>query len=557
MNLANLGLTGMAAAQMRLQTAGHNINNAATDGYNRQTVLVSSAGAVNTGSGFIGQGVQVDTINRSYDNFLAQQLVNSQSAGAALDAYGNQIAQVNNLFADRTVGISPALQKFFDGVQAVASAPADSAARQELLGRASSLVTNFNSASAFLNEQRNNINTQIATTVTQINSYAERVKDLNHQITIARAGNPGQPPNDLMDQRDQLVTQLSQLVNVKTSEQGGSLNLTVGNGQILVGGDTVFPLRTVPSAADPSRLVVAYSVPSGAGGAMLPVEMADQAITGGSLGGFLSYRSQALDTAQNQLGQIAAGLAMTVNALHDQGVDLNGATGTDFFALGAPKVIPNAANSTAGAASLTASFIPPVPPNPSTNLTALDYKITYDGANYSAFALPDGAQVGVSSPTVAGINVPGVSLTMSGAPAAGDSWQVRPTRAIADDLKLLISDPAKIAAADITGGSANGTNALALAQLQTAKTLGNGSMSLNEAFSQVVNKVAVLTQQNTTASKAQTALIQQNTAAQQAVSGVNLNEEYVNLDNYQQQFQAASRLISVSARLFDALLSMG
>jgi flagellar hook-associated protein 1 FlgK len=316
-------------------------------------------------------------------------------------------------------------------------------------------------------------------------------------------------------------------------------------------------LQTLPSAADPSRLVVAHSVPSGAGGAMLSVEMSEQAITGGSLGGLLSYRSQALDAAQNQLGQMAAGLAMTVNALHDQGVDLNGVTGTDFFALGAPKVIPNAANSTVGAASLTASFIAPAPPNPSTNLTALDYKITYDGANYSAFSLPDGAQVGVSSATIAGIGIPGVSLTMSGAPAAGDSWQVQPTRTMADDLKLLISDPAKIAAADATGGSANGTNALALAQLQTAKALGNGAMSLNEAFSQVVNKVAVLTQQNTTASKAQTALIQQNTAAQQAVSGVNLNEEYVNLDNYQQQFQAASRLITVSSKLFDTLLSMG
>lgn len=557
MNLANLGLTGLTAAQVRLQTAGHNINNAATDGYNRQTVLVSSAGAGSTGSGFIGRGVQVDSINRSYDNFLAQQLVSSQSTGAALDAYGNQIAQVNNLFADRTVGISPALQKFFDGVQAVASAPADSAARQELLGRASSLVTNFNSASAFLNEQRNNINTQIATTVTQINNYVERVKDLNHQITIARAGSPDQPPNDLLDQRDQVVAQLNQLVNVKTYEQGGSFNLTVGNGQVLLGGDTVFPLQAVPSAADPSRLVVAHSVPSGAGGAMLAVEMPEQAITGGSLGGLLSYRSQALDTAQNQLGQMAAGLAMTVNALHDQGVDLNGVTGTDFFALGAPKVIPNAANSTAGAAALTASFTTIVPPNPSANLTALDYKITYDGANYSAFSLPDGAQVGASSATITGIGIPGVSLTMSGTPAAGDSWLVQPTRTAADDLKLLISDPAKIAAADITGGSANGTNALALAQLQTTKILGNKTMSLNEAFSQVVNKVAVLTQQNTTASTAQTALIQQNTAAQQAVSGVNLNEEYVNLDNYQQQFQAASRLITVSSKLFDTLLSMG
>ncbi len=553
MNLANLGLTGLNAAQLRLQTAGHNINNAATDGYNRQTVLVSSAGAISTGSGYIGQGVQVDSINRSYDSFLSQQLVNSQSGGAALDAYGNQIAQVNNLFADRTVGVSPALQKFFNGMQTVASSPSDSAARQDLLGRAGSLVTNINSASAFLNEQRNNINTQISTTVTQINSYVDRIKDLNHQITIAQAGNPTQPPNDLLDQRDQVVSQLSQLVNVKTSVQGGSINLTVGNGQVLLGGDTVFPLQAVASAADPSRTVVAYSVASGVNGTTIPVEMPDQAITGGSLGGLLSYRSQALDTAQNELGRMAAGLAMNVNTQHDKGVDLNGAPGTDFFKLGSPKVIPNAGNNTVGGAALSASFVTTA----SNQLTGLDYQVKFDGTNYSVFTSPAGNQVGAASPSLAGVGIPGLSLTLSGTPAAGDSWLVQPTRTAADDLKLQISDPAKIAAADITGGSANGVNALALAQLQTSKVLGSGTMSLNESYSQIVNKVAVLTQQNTTASMAQTALIQQNTAAQQAVSGVNLNEEYVNLDNYQQQFQAASRLISVSSKLFDTLLGMG
>ncbi len=250
---------------------------------------------------------------------------------------------------------------------------------------------------------------------------------------------------------------------------------------------------------------------------------------------------------------MAAGLAINVNALHDQGVDLVGAAGTDFFTLGDPKVIPNAANSTGGAAALTASFVT----TDSNQLTGLDYQVKYDGANYSVFTSPAGKQVGTASPALAATGIPGLSLAMSGTPAAGDSWLVQPTRTAADDLKLLISDPAKIAAADSSGGSANGTNALALAQLQTGKVLGNGTMNLNESYSQIVNKVAVLTQQNTTASTAQTTLIQQNTAAQQALSGVNLNEEYVNLDNYQQQFQAASRLITVSATLFDTLLRMG
>jgi len=198
MNLAHLGLKAMNAAQNRLMVTGHNVNNAKTEGYNRQRVLSSTAGAVATGAGYIGRGVQVVTVQRAYDGFLFKQLTQSQSRGAALIAYGNEISQVNNLLGDRTAGISAALQKFFSGVNAVASAPADPAARQELLGQAGNLVNQINNAHAFLDNQRNNINTQLDTTVTQVNSYLERIRDLNKEITLAN-GSP-HTPNDLLDQ---------------------------------------------------------------------------------------------------------------------------------------------------------------------------------------------------------------------------------------------------------------------------------------------------------------------------------------------------------------------
>src|SRR3546814_21023390 len=140
MNLSNLGLSGLAAAQSRLQTAGHNINNAATEGYNRQSVLVETAGAAATSAGYIGRGVQAVTVQRAYDGFLFRQLVNAQTTGASIATYGTEITQINNLFADRTVGITPALQKFFDGIQAVASPQAATAAAQELLGRPATLA---------------------------------------------------------------------------------------------------------------------------------------------------------------------------------------------------------------------------------------------------------------------------------------------------------------------------------------------------------------------------------------------------------------------------------
>lgn len=546
MNLANLGLSGLAAATARLQTAGHNINNAATEGYNRQSVVVSSAGGRNMGYGFVGQGVRTDSIERSYNNFLYRQLVNAQTTGASLVSYGNEITQINNLFGDRTVGVSPALQNFFDGIQAVASAPADPAARQELLGRASSLVGQINDANAFLDSQRENINTQISTVVTQINSYVERIRDLNQQIVVAKASSSGQPPNDLLDQREQALSELSQLAGVRVIEQDGSFNITIGNGQVLLGGDTVFPLKAVPSSDDPTRVVVAYSAPTGSGRSTL-VEMADASVGGGSLGGLLQYRREALDTVQNDLGRLAAGLAMAVNEIHRDGYDVNGAEGVDFFSLGDPKVIASSGNkgsAVAGAVLTDAN-----------QLTAQDYRVMFDGSNYQITSVPGGSVVYEGDTLPASFD--GVEFDISGGtPVAGDSWLVQPTRNAAGSLKLAIDNASQIAAAGSPAGEADGDNALRLAGLQTGKTLGNGSMSLNEAYSQIVNKVGVLTQQNGTASKAQATLIQQNYAAQQAVSGVNLNEEYVNLERYQEQFRAASRLIDVSSTLFDTLLGL-
>src|SRR5690606_15314454 len=302
MNLSQLGLSTMNAARARLITAGHNINNAGTPGYSRQSVIVSTAGATATGQGFFGRGVQVDTVRRAYNNFLANQFVSAQSKGAMLASFGNQVSQVNNLIADNPVGISPAIQKFFDGVQAVASTPGDPAARQELLGRTQALVGQFNEMNTFLNNQRNDVNGQVQTIVTQINSHVQRVAELNKQIEIAK-GSTGQVPNDLLDQRDQEVADLNMLAKVNVLEQNGQYTLTIGNGQLLVSGSDTFPLTSGPSDSDPRNMAVYVNVPAGKGFAK--VELDETSIKGGSLGGLIAFRKNSLDEVQRQLGQLA------------------------------------------------------------------------------------------------------------------------------------------------------------------------------------------------------------------------------------------------------------
>ncbi|MDT4825359.1 flagellar hook-associated protein FlgK [Achromobacter agilis] len=555
MNLYKTALGGLNAAQAGLATTSHNINNATTVGYNRQRVMVSTAGAQATSNGYIGRGVQVDTVVRSYDSFLYKQLVGAQGSGAQLQAQFDQVSQVNNLFADRTVGIAPGLNNFFTSMNTVASKPADPAARADLLGKANSLATQIRSAYTEMQNQREGLNTQITTTVEQVNSYLARIDDLNTQISLAAGKAGGSPPNDLLDQRDQAVMELNQLVGITTYEQGDKISISLANGgQSLLSGTSIYPLQAVPSSKDASRTVLAYTLPAGSG-KTVSVELSDSEVTGGKLGGLLQFRSSSLDVMQNQLGQMAVGLALSFNEQHMKGLDQNGNQGTEFFGIGSPSAVPNTQNKSN--AQIAGEF------TDLANINAKDYEISFDGANYQVLRLPEGVQVyngpATGTPPNATLNLDsemGVTLTISAPPQAGDKWSLSPTRDAARDIEVLIRDPEKIAAADAEGGDANGKNALKLAQLENAKVLGHGTMSTTDMFAQVVNTVGVQTAQVKAAATAQVNLIKQATAAQQSVSGVNLNEEYVSLSLYQEQYQASARIIDVASTIFDTLLGL-
>ncbi|MBO9357337.1 flagellar hook-associated protein FlgK [Bordetella petrii] len=547
MNLYNLAVSGLGAAQAGLEVTSHNINNAANAGYSRQRLVTSTAGAMATGQGFFGRGVQVDTVKRQYDSFLYRQMVGAQGTGAQLGTQYDQISQINNLFADRTVGITPALEGFFASLNAGASSPADPAVRQDIIGKTNSLVTQINTAYRELQNLREGVNTQISTTVEQVNSYLERINDLNQRIVVAQ-GKSGQAPNDLLDQRDQALSELNQLVGVRYYEQGNSLNITLQGGQTLLSGTTVYPLAAVQSASDPTRTALAYTLPAGAG-STVTVELADSELSGGQLAGYLQFRSQSLDAVQDQLGQLAIGLALAFNAQHGQGRDLNGDPGQAMFGLGQPAGIPKVGN--AGDGALTAEY------TDANAVQATSYDIVYDGTQYQVTRRSDGTtQALTPSGTPPTIEFDGMSLALGGTAMAGDQWTLQPARDAARDLKALITDPAKLALADSEGGTTNGANGLLLAQLQTDKVLGGGTLSLSGQFSQLINNVGVQTQQIKTAATAQDNLITQQTTAHLSVSGVNLNEEYVNLSIYQEQYQASAKILDVASTVFDTLLGL-
>ena len=436
------GLSGLNVAQAALVTTGHNTANVNTKGYSRQSAEVaSSTGTYVGGVGFFGNGAQATDITRSYDRFLTSQLIQAQSSNESLTTQYGQISQIDNLLANQNASLSPLMQGLFNGVQAVANTPADTAARQQLLGAAESMTNQFRTTSLYLTGLNTDVNEQIAGNVSLINTYATQIADLNNQIALVSNAGAGHAPNDLMDQRDLLVNDLSKLVGTKLVVQpSGQYSIFIGNGQTLVLGDKAATLKSDVSSADPMQTSVFLT---GTGGNTM--ELQDSVLTGGALGGLLQFRNESLSNTQNSLGRLAIALSDAFNTQQALGVDLNGTLGEPFFSQSEPDVIKNENNK--GGLVLSAEF------SDTSKLTTSDYKLSVEAdGSYRLTRLSDKTQpplpTGFPTAPANTVTFDGLTLTIeSGSAQPGDSFFIQPTRAGARDFAVEMTEPTKIAAA--------------------------------------------------------------------------------------------------------------
>ena len=442
-NILSVGQSGLLAAQLGVTTTGHNIANAATPGYSRQVVVQTSAGGQSSGDGFVGQGTTVASIQRVYDAYTATRVNSAQTSKSSLDAYSTQVSQINNLLADSSTGISPTLSNFFNNVQALAATPNGTAQRQTMLSAGESLAARFKSLDGQLAQIGEGVNAQIISNVGSINAYGQQIAKLNDAIEKASSGAGGAPPNDLLDQRDQIVSELSKVVKVTVDNQSGSgYNISIGNGQPIVVGATTFSLSIATSQTDASKLVVAYK----SGSTLL--NLPDSSISGGTLGGLLDFRTGSLDSARNELGRVAIGLATSFNEQSRLGVDQNGNVGKDFFKIDGPLVSPSS-NNIFPNATVNATIASSAD---AAALKAVDYTVAFDGTNYSITRTGESvpAYTGVFPPTVGKID--GLTFSVSAGPggeamAANSSFLVRPTIAAAGSIAVALTNTTEIAAA--------------------------------------------------------------------------------------------------------------
>ena len=438
-----ISLTALQALQQAIAVTSNNVANANTPGFDDESIDLNEAAPQSNGSVILGAGVDVAGVTRAFSQAETNQLNNSQSALGSLNAQQNYTTQIDNLFGTTANGLTTALQTYFSGWSNVANDPTSTAARQALLGDAQALASSFQSSSTQLTAMVSDVNTRITGDVTQINADAQSISKLNQQIVAGSAG--GQSPNTLLDQRDQLVSSLSQLVGVTTTtNQDGSMNVFIGNGQPLVLEGSTTTLTTVPDQFNASELQISSSALNG--------NSISSSITSGDLGGLLQARSQIINPALNQLGQIATALSQSANAQQNSGLDLNGNFGANLFSVGGPTATASSSNTDATTASVSISNLGALTPD--------NYTLAF---NSGAFTLTDTTTGGTVALTGAGtaaspLTGAGLSIVLSGPPAAGDQFLIQPTAQAASSIHVAITDPSQIAAAGAIQTSASDSN---------------------------------------------------------------------------------------------------
>lgn len=482
--LFNISTRALSADYAALTTIGNNISNANTPGYSRQQVDLATEGGQYTGAGFYGRGVRVTTVSRVSDAFLTREAALSGSQASMDSTRLGQLQQLEKLFPTGDQSIGQAAQNMLNAFSDVATNPQDAAARQVVLSNAEQLASQMRSAGEQMTTMQQGLVADMRTSVDEVNKLAGQVANLNQQI--ASYTGTGHSPNDLLDQRDQAISQINQYVQVTTIPAAdGSVGLFIGGSQRLVLGNQAQPLSVTPDTYDASKARI--SIQDAAG----PRELDAGTLSGGSIAGLLQFQDKDLTDARNMLGQISAALSSRVNQQQSYGLDLGNppAAGAPIFSVGAPRVLPAQTNGkTAGNFTATVG----ITVTDATKLQATEYEMRADPANPGKYLVqplsggqPSGSAISFDPAAVPAQQIDGFTLSIgTPAPAAGDRYLIQPVAQSAQGMQRVLSDPKGIAAASpvtATVGSANNGTA-SVASLTVVSSSLDPTLKANITF---------------------------------------------------------------------------
>lgn len=464
-DILRIGLSALLAQQRALATTSNNVANASTPGYSRQRVELVERETQRMGDDTLGTGVQVALNRRITDDLVADQLRTAAGGFNRAEAFVSLAESLTDLLAGDETGLNATIQSLVNALQDVADDPSSTSARQVLLSEARNLVSRFDSMDQRMNEVGEELRSRMAATTAEITTLGAGIAEINRQIVASGVATGRPAPPDLLDQRDRMLERLSELVQVDTSlQRDGTLSVFVGSGQALVFGTDSAKLAMTPGATDPLQPQI---VLRGTG----PDVGITQFLTGGELGGMLDFNREMLAPARSELGRIAVGLVSTFNAVHRNGMDAEGQLGGDFFALAGPQTYGAASNTGSGSVAVTITGVAALQPT--------NYRLTFDGTNYSLLRADNGAVVPmtgvgtVASPLVA----EGLSIVVSGAPAVSDQFLLKPLENVAGTMQLLVTRTADVAVAAPTRTSAALGN-IGTGAVSSGQVINVGSPSL-------------------------------------------------------------------------------
>ena len=542
LSIMNIGTSALNASQSALSTISNNIANVNTPGYTRQEVELSAiASGLNNITGSSGGGVTVSEVSRLYDSFTTLQLRTEQSNASYWDSYSGVASDVQNIFGEPSNnGTSTAISDFFNAWQTLSQNPQGAAERNTLLSKAQFLSSSINTAYNTLTSQQTQLYKTAQDQVTQANNITQQIYKLNGQIQSA----PG--ALDLKDQRDSLVEQLNQLMKTNTViDNQGNYDVYVG-GQVLV--DTTGS-HNITVSLDTTTNKMSFVAQNAYGN---NTDITAQ-MQGGSLTAIRDARDTTIAGYMSQLNAFTINLSDSVNGIHDNGYDLNGVKGTDFFA---PQ--GQASSSTGATPILSLNVADPKAFNTD------QYAVQYTAATntFTAYDLTTGSANPITcTATPSGNNTTvsfnGINLVLGGNKTtmlADETFTTQFSQNAAANMAVAITDPNKIAAAQTTPSPGDNSNAQAIAALANQSLVGTNKPV--DYYASIVSAAGADSQNATTYSTFEANMVTQLQNQRQSTSGVNLDEEASNLLEYQKSYEAAAKLVTVGNDLLTTLMTM-
>lgn len=542
----NAARQGLYASQAAIQVTGQNIANVNTEGYSRQRVILDPSS--------FGDGVNVRFIQSVRNSFFDGQLAGEREKLGTLSAHQSALAQMELIFDESNgLGLSSSMSEYFSALQDLTVTPDGTAERETVRTKATSMAGVFASVRGRLEQLRKDSDTQVEGYVSKINSIAQQIATLNEQILRQSGG--GQPPNELIDQRYRLLTELSEIVDINHFETDGGVTVFMAGGQPLIENGKYSKLEVQTDTSNFGLNSVMMNRFDGQ-----KIDLTDK-IKGGLIGGTLEMRDGEIFDQMQKIDKLAAQFVTEFNILHRQGMGLDGITDRDFWEQVSVWTTDGEGNM--GGVKQTASAI-----IDQTQLTFADYEIrftdvgggsfTYDIVNTSS-----GATVSAGNPYVPGAAIvfDGLSVTLDdtfGPPVDGDVICLNTYNGMASQMNLsaAVAGDLTTIAAGTTSSPGDNTNALALAGLESALVLNGGTATFSDVLTGQLTSLGIKSQQVERDLASQELAVDQIQALITSVSGVSLDEESANLIQFERSFQASSRLISVVDELLQTIISM-